>query len=127
MKKRILAGALLALFTAVMASACDDGGDGYYYAGDGRGDDYGCHRHTSCGTCTPVDGCGWCQTGVGQGICASDPDQCANATAFSWTWDPSGCVGSAAPTDAGTATAADSATISAEDAAPSSADATPLH
>jgi hypothetical protein len=127
MKKRILGGALVALVTTLMASACDDGGYSYERGGDDY--DYGCRRFTSCGTCTPVDGCGWCQTGVGKGLCAADPDECAGATAFSWTWDPSGCTATpAGDADAGGVTIVDSGTSSVrtDDDASTSVDATPI-
>jgi hypothetical protein len=115
MKKHIFASALFALVTAAMASACDDGG--HRYGRRGPSESFGCGQYASCGACTPVDGCGWCQTGVGQGMCADDPNECAGAAAFSWTWDPSGCFAGAdasvSPPPASTPEAPDGAAGSA--------------
>ncbi len=115
MKKRIFASVLVAFMGGLLAAACDDGGGDYDVVTVG-GDRY-CRRHTTCGECTPVAGCGWCQTGVGKGMCASDPDECAGNTVFSWTWDPSGCVESTPPPPvdaaAGTVDASESATADA--------------
>lgn len=106
MKRRIYASALVGLLGTLTASACDSNSDyGNGYGGDPA---YYCRQYTSCGTCTPVLGCGWCQTAGGKGMCADDPNDCAGATAFSWTWEPSGCsvtiadasVSSSAPRDA---------------------------
>jgi hypothetical protein len=89
--KRALAAAVLAGGVALALGACsgdDDGGYGFSASsGGGTG---ACQQYTTCGTCTPVDGCGWCFTANG-GACASGPDQCASASEFSWTWDPTGC------------------------------------
>jgi hypothetical protein len=49
-----------------------------------------CEQFTSCGTCTPVLGCGWCQAGD-KGLCAEDPNVCAGAQSFSWTWELATC------------------------------------
>jgi hypothetical protein len=38
-----------------------------------------------------VYGCGWCSTSSGS-ACLSDPDECAGAAQFSWTWEPTGCT-----------------------------------
>jgi hypothetical protein len=59
---------------------------------------YACGQYTTCGTCTPVPGCGWCYDSNGTGQCVAGPDQCATP-AFSWTWNPSGCR---VPADAST-------------------------
>jgi hypothetical protein len=91
MKKHLLASALVIFIGALLTSACDSDDSGYVYAGGGGSLERYCAHFVTCGTCTPVDGCGWCQTGVNQGMCAADPNECAGATAFSWTWDPSGC------------------------------------
>jgi len=79
---------LFALPLALLAGSCivDTSNQGGGYASD----PYGCQRYTSCGSCTPVLGCGWCDFG-GSGICVAAPDQCALATTFSWTWESSGC------------------------------------
>ena len=72
--------------------------------GSGSGGTYtpaqNCAAYVTCGTCTPVLGCGWCSVGAA-GVCVTDPDQCAGAPAFSWTWVQSGCPGEA---DGGTST-----------------------
>jgi hypothetical protein len=104
--KRFLATALFGAAIAVTLGACgDDSSDvGYAYGAGGSGYTSSCSAYTTCGTCTPVDGCGWCFTATG-GACATDPDSCGDASEFTWTWDPGGCPGadaSVAPLDAGT-------------------------
>jgi hypothetical protein len=89
--RRFLVGFLLCGVTAALVAACDEGRRGYDYVyphGPGRG--YVCSQFTSCGSCTPVEGCGWCAF-QGRGACVSDPDFCG-ANQFSFTWDPSGCA-----------------------------------
>jgi hypothetical protein len=49
-----------------------------------------CHAYSSCQSCTPIWGCGWCFDSNGSGQCVSDPGYCATS-AFSWTWNPDGC------------------------------------
>jgi hypothetical protein len=98
MKKQVLTCALVATLAAMAASACD-GGSGYVDERE-RGNGGSCEQYASCGTCTPVSGCGWCTTSTGQGLCAADPNECAGASDFNWTWDPSGCLVTA---DAGVA------------------------
>jgi hypothetical protein len=104
---RFLAAALLASTVAVSLGACgDDSSDvGYAYgAGSSSSGGSTCSAYTTCGSCTPVDGCGWCFTATG-GTCATDPDSCGDASEFTWTWEPSGCPGidaSVVPLDAGT-------------------------
>ena len=86
--KRFVLGSALASLVAVCTGACDDSSAGY----DGSGG-YGggnCSSYTTCESCTPVSGCGWCFNATGGG-CASDPDQCANVSEFTWTWDLAGC------------------------------------
>jgi hypothetical protein len=85
-----MAGGLL-LFVALPLGACsEDTGDGRAFSA-GRAREHGaCLQYTSCATCTPVVGCGWCYLADGTGKCADDPDDCPG-TAFSWTWEPSGC------------------------------------
>jgi hypothetical protein len=87
--QRTYAAILLATAIALPLGACgDDGSGGYSY---GYATAYGCEQFTTCGTCTPVLGCGWCFHGT-SGVCTSDPDQCAQVTSeFTWTWNPSGC------------------------------------
>jgi hypothetical protein len=122
MKKRIFAGAVLLFMGGLLASACDDGEADYYVVEPSV---HSCRHFTTCGTCTPVEGCGWCQTGPGQGTCATDPDECAGSSAFSWTWDPSGCVGgtSSTTTDAGSSSSEDAGQPTAVDASPQLEDA----
>lgn len=74
-----------------------------------------CAQKTSCGTCTPVLGCGWCQLEGGAGRCVDDPDDCADQSTFTWTWEPTGCRTSA---DAGASisTSRDSGRADARDA-----------
>jgi len=64
-----------------------------------------CAARISCGSCTPVVGCGWCDYGGGNGACVSHPDACGTEQ-FKWTWEPAGCstavVDSGAPGDAAT-------------------------
>lgn len=101
---RFIAGTLLASAVALAVAACgdDSGANAYPSAG---GD---CSAYSTCGTCTPVTGCGWCFNAHG-GVCTSDPDQCANASEFTWTWDPGGCpdvdASVNAASDAGTGSA----------------------
>jgi hypothetical protein len=84
--------ATIAVALAHSVGGCDDGGG---YGGYGRG--YGgggwsdCAQYTTCAACTPVQGCGWCESSNGSGLCAGDPNACGGAQQFSWTWDPSGC------------------------------------
>jgi hypothetical protein len=104
---RFLAALFVASGIAVSLGACgDDSNDsGYVTYGGGGSTGSSCSAYTTCGTCTPVLGCGWCFTATG-GTCATDPDSCGDASEFTWTWDQSGCPGadaSVAPvsTDAG--------------------------
>jgi hypothetical protein len=99
---RYLATALLSSMIAVALGACGNNDDSAYSGGGGYA--AMCSAYTTCGSCTPVDGCGWCFSGA-SGACASDPDSCTSATEFTWTWDPSGCPDvavSVVPPDAGT-------------------------
>jgi hypothetical protein len=115
MKKHILASALVVFIGGSLAAACDNGGfgTGYFPAGGTSAfhGDHRCGEQTSCGSCTPIEGCGWCQTGVGQGMCAADPNECAGSTAFSWTWDPSGCFPTTDAAAASDASVADASTV----------------
>jgi len=82
----------LALLFALLPAACfDDGG----YSGPTYTPVY-CGQFTSCATCTPVLGCGWCQAGT-KGACVDQPNACAGVASFSWTWELDGC-----PAPAGT-------------------------
>jgi hypothetical protein len=109
--KRTFAGAILASFVALAAGACDDNSGvdtstGFAGSSGGYGGYGNCSYYTTCGTCTPVSGCGWCFNASG-GTCTTDPDQCASMTEFTWTWEPSGCPNVEAgvvPVDAGTGT-----------------------
>jgi hypothetical protein len=96
---RLFASTILACSVAVALSACGDDNGG------GGGASYGdsCNQFTTCGTCTPQSGCGWCFDRT-NGLCASTPGECTDVTEFTWTWDPSGCPdidASVAPLDAG--------------------------
>jgi hypothetical protein len=102
---RFIGAFVLAAGVAVAVGACDDSssGDGYAYGGGGGSQ---CSTYTTCDTCTPANGCGWCFNRAG-GMCASDPDQCSSASEFTWTWDQTGCPdldASVSPLDAGTTT-----------------------
>ena len=89
--------ALFALVFALLSGACiDDGGGG------GR-PSYGpvpCGQFTSCETCTPILGCGWCSMGT-KGACVDQPNACAGASDFYWTWELAGCPASGGVGDAG--------------------------
>ena len=102
--KRFVVGAALACVVGLGIGACSDSSRGYAYSGSGGGNDL-CSPYTTCATCTPVQGCGWCFTRAG-GACASSPDLCASSVSeFTWTWNASGCPGvdaSVVPLDAGT-------------------------
>jgi hypothetical protein len=60
------------------------------WVGCGDGNEDPCRRYTSCGTCTPTQGCGWCD-----GACASGTSsgpfygRCGG----SWSWTPAQCTG----------------------------------
>lgn len=94
-----------------------------------------CAAATTCGACTPILGCGWCQYEDGTGSCATGPSACTKL-AFRWNWEPTDCPASPTPppTDAGV-TPVDSGTAPEDavsidaaeasiDAAETSADAT---
>ena len=94
--KRVAVGTLFALLVlASTLGGCEDRG----FRGDGISQRASaCAQMTSCDTCTPVVGCGWCFHGNGGGSCVADPDQCGGQQ-FSWTWEPNGCrVGADAST-----------------------------
>ncbi|HSZ82887.1 MAG TPA: hypothetical protein VLA14_11425 [Polyangia bacterium] len=86
----------LLAFAALIGALCSLGCDAPY--GDGGSSPRGhgprsfCARFTTCGTCTPVLGCGWCQSGS-KGLCAEDPDVCEGAESFSWSWESATCPG----------------------------------
>jgi len=92
----------LVLMVVIGAGGCGD-------EGNGRITDP-CTRFTSCGSCTPVRGCGWCAHGQDGGICLSDPLSCPGPK-FTWTWEPSACTAEgdagATPPDAGATDAQD--------------------
>jgi Plexin repeat len=96
MKYRLLAS----MVAALCLGSCIDGSDGAYGPPPGSGEGHPrCERFTSCATCTPVLGCGWCQSGT-KGMCASEPNRCGDAPSFSWTWELAYCP---AEPDAGSA------------------------
>jgi hypothetical protein len=76
-----------------------------------------CRDFRTCGSCTPVVGCGWCQIGD-DGICVADPRECAVARSFTFNWEPAECPGSP-PADGG-ATASDARSEAAPDDATAS-------
>lgn len=78
----------MALLLALLPAACIDDG---YDAGPSYTPVY-CGQFTSCTTCTPVLGCGWCQSGT-KGACVDQPNACANVSDFYWTWELAGCPG----------------------------------
>jgi hypothetical protein len=84
---RLLSSFLLATAIGLSLGACD--GDDSVSSGGGGGGN-ACSQYSTCDSCTPVNGCGWCFNASG-GACAPDPDSCTNASEFTWTWNPSGC------------------------------------
>ncbi|MGZ5970331.1 MAG: hypothetical protein ACXWP4_21825 [Polyangiales bacterium] len=74
-----------------------------------------CGALTTCGACTPVLGCGWCQYEDGRGRCTTGPESCGSTQPFRWNWDPETCPASSG--DAGPSDAIVPAEASAEDAA----------
>lgn len=107
---RSFAAAMLASVVALALGACgDDSSPDYAYAGPASGGGDPCNSYTTCGTCTPVEGCGWCFSGS-SGLCASSPDECAGMDEFTWDWNPGGCPdvdASVAPLDAGVTPSSD--------------------
>lgn len=132
---RVLAATVLVSVISLGLVACSDEhyghGDGMGgMGGTGSGYDPGCAAYTTCDTCTPVLGCGWCFLGDGTGACTTGADRCPGQE-FAWTWEPAGC-GTSAPdggagVDAPVALDAAPSEVSASDAAPSesSSDAAP--
>jgi len=105
-----LATAVLACSIALATAACDTSGDDYPQVPEGV---TACSAFSSCETCTPVNGCGWCFNSDGTANCASGPGDCTTTT-FAWAWDPSGC-----PTaDAGVSSDAASTADASETGAP---------
>jgi hypothetical protein len=92
MKHRFIAFMLFTLGALVSMSCTQD--DGYYAPPPGPYDNASyCEQFASCGTCTPILGCGWCQSGD-KGICLPDPDACSRRLpAFTWTWELAYCPG----------------------------------
>ncbi|MGZ3452313.1 MAG: hypothetical protein ACXVEF_22075 [Polyangiales bacterium] len=74
-----------------------------------------CGALTTCGACTPVLGCGWCQYEDGRGRCTTGPESCGSTQPFRWNWDPETCPASSG--DAGPSDAIVPAEASTEDAA----------
>jgi hypothetical protein len=90
MKRSLTAGGVL-LALGLALGACSETG-GSASAGFGPAPRYAsCRQYVSCGSCTPISGCGWCYLPDGTGKCVEDPDECSSSSAFSWTWDPKGC------------------------------------
>jgi len=124
MKPQILALAFVAISVAISAGCIDPGGDEpvtYDHQGPRPGPVARCGQLTTCGACTPVLGCGWCWSGD-KGLCASQPNDCASAMSFDWTWESSGCpTGPAASSgDAGTSLDARTSSEAGTDVATSS-------
>jgi hypothetical protein len=95
--------AILVSAIAVTLSACGQDGSDAAYANGGPYYPTMCSAYTTCGSCTPVIGCGWCFGGA-TGSCAPDPDSCGDASEFTWTWNANGCPdvdASVVPLDAG--------------------------
>jgi hypothetical protein len=78
-----------AVLLGACAFACSDTGSSATSFSGASGASY-CGSYTTCSTCTPVPGCGWCFNHV-RGTCAASPDECAGASSFAWTWDLIGC------------------------------------
>ncbi|MGA3120267.1 MAG: hypothetical protein ABSF69_05800 [Polyangiaceae bacterium] len=107
MMKHLATGAVLACLIALATAACDTSGDDYPQGVSA------CSAFSSCETCTPVNGCGWCFNSDGTANCASGPGGCTSTT-FEWAWDPSDC-----PTaDAGVSSDAASTADASETGAP---------
>jgi hypothetical protein len=87
MKYRLFASMVAALCLASCWDSTDDAYGPPPGSGDGRPH---CERFTSCATCTPALGCGWCQSGD-KGLCTSEPNRCSDAVSFSWTWELAYC------------------------------------
>jgi hypothetical protein len=94
--------ALLISVVALLVGACDSNNEPPQGAPSGY---LGCRQYTSCASCTPVSGCGWCYLADGTGRCADDPNDCAGSPVFTWTWNPNGCYvtadASVVPADSG--------------------------
>jgi hypothetical protein len=124
-----IGGWVAGLAITVLAAACgDQSSSSYAYGGSSSGSGYSatCAQYTTCGSCTPVVGCGWCFRASG-GQCASSPDECAFASSaeFTWTWDPGGCPGvdaSVVPAPVGHAGGPDASTTASEASAPDAHD-----
>jgi hypothetical protein len=98
---RVLAATVLVSVISLGLVACGDEHHGHDGMGGGMGGgassghDPGCAAYTTCDTCTPVLGCGWCFQSDGTGTCTTGANRCAGQE-FAWTWEPSGC-GTSAP------------------------------
>ena len=90
MTRRSAVARCLVAVPALLLGACE--GDNSTSSGATYGYSYyACYQYTSCAACTPVLGCGWCDKADGTGMCADDPNDCAAASTFRWTWEPTGC------------------------------------
>jgi hypothetical protein len=120
MKQRAFGWAAFGVF-AIIVGGCDSGRhdhDGSTLNSEAYNEQM-CGAYTTCGTCTPVVGCGWCGEGA-SGMCTASPDECTGQT-FDWTWDPNGCRVEAdasvvSTSDAGTTDAATEDASENEDA-----------
>lgn len=81
---------LLGLASLALGACSDEHmREGRGASGGGDYDDP-CAAYASCGACTPILGCGWCERSDGTTACLSGPGQCSNYQ-FRWTWEPAGC------------------------------------
>jgi hypothetical protein len=103
---------VFAFCLGLILTGCMDSNDHGYYGQQ----PLTCHDFRTCGSCTPVLGCGWCQIGD-DGVCVSDPRECAVARSFTFNWEPNECPG-VAPGDAAVQTPADAGTDTSEAGAP---------
>lgn len=87
--KRVVVAGCTGLFVVALLGACDDGGERHRHRHRHAHPNHTCTIQSSCGTCTPVLGCGWCFTSGG-GVCVSDPDVCPKGS-LGFTWEPPGC------------------------------------
>ena len=98
MKPHVITSVLVPVLLSALAGCFAPDGDGGSRSFEPSGSEGSpCRRFTTCGSCTPVLGCGWCSSGD-KGMCADQPNECAGAMSFAWTWESSGC-----PADAGSA------------------------
>lgn len=76
------------LFSAALMFGCSSDEHHMHARGDQAAP--ACGYQSSCGTCTPVLGCGWCQYEDGSGECTTGPSACTRLK-FRWNWEPTDC------------------------------------